>query len=112
MLKKLINHFSLQEKSVIYNYILPIIVEHNELLQNIKKFGYSLDEAKLRENLRDGNIFIELYENEKFTDIIENLAGSECILQLYFSHPESENFPGPGSVIKLELSHNSFSGSF
>jgi hypothetical protein len=49
----------------------------------------------LRESLRDGNIFVNLNENEKFENFLKNLGGSEFVLQIFFSHPDFENFDGP-----------------
>lgn len=87
-------------------------MEHANLLQAISRLGYTLDDAYLLETLRDGTIKIALSDTEKFTDILENLGGSEILPVLYFAHPNVDQLDGPGSVIKLTLSHHSFSGSF
>lgn len=112
MLNHLIHEFSLEKNSKIFEYIVPILNEHSKILENFLQIWYKIFDVKLRENLRDGNIFIELYENEKFEDIMQNLWGSECVLQMYFSHPKSDNFDGPWSIIKIEFSHYTFSGVF
>ncbi len=112
MLEILIKNFSLSKNSAIYNYIFPIISEHEKILQKFLEIWYKIEEVALRENLRDGNIFVNLNENEKFENVLKNLGGSEFILQIFFSHPDFEYFDGPWSFIKIELSHHSFSGSF
>lgn len=103
--------FWLSENSKISEYIFPILEEHKIFLQNIFLSDYELFDAKLRENLRFWDVFIELNEEEKFLEMYQT-SGTEMILQLFFAHPDAEKFSWPGSVIKIELSHNSFSGSF
>lgn len=112
MIKTLLRDFSLKENSAIYCYIFPIIDEHKKILQKFLETGYKIEEIRLRESLRDGNIFLDLFENDKFENLQKNLGGNEWILQIYFSHPDFSHFDGPGSFIKTELSHHNFSGSF
>lgn len=112
MIEILIKNFSLSTNSIIYNYISQIVSEHEKILQKFLEIWYKIEEVALRESLRDGNIFVNLNENEKFENFLKNLGRSEFVLQIFFSHLDFENFDGPWSVVKIELSHHSFSGSF
>lgn len=62
--------FFLQKNSPIDAYISGILAEHSELLERILSLGYEPYDARLQENLRDGNIFVRLNENEKFAKIL------------------------------------------
>ncbi|MBS9775284.1 hypothetical protein KGV52_01065 [Candidatus Gracilibacteria bacterium] len=108
MITLLQNKFGLKNQKI-QKYITPILEEHKEAISSFEKTSYRLVDVYLKETLRFGYVVIPLNNEEEFEKYMQK-SGIEFVLIFEYQHKDFEKFEGPGSIVLLTLSHNSFSG--